>query len=82
MIALYTHAFASYGASLHPSMYTTLYTLLAVFIVSLMTLMNLLGAKTSGRVELALVSFKLSILVFVVLVALGIVDWDRLSPSR
>ncbi len=82
MIALYTHAFASYGASLYTPMYSTLYTILAVFIVTSMTLVNLLGAKTSGRVELALVSFKLAILIFVVLVALGMVDWGRLSPSR
>ncbi len=82
MIALYAHAFASYGASLVQSYYHLAYIALAIFVVSSLTIVNMLGAKTSGRVELALVSFKLGVLLFVSMVALGLVDWQRLSPSH
>ena len=82
MIALYAHAFASYGASLLPSHYSIAYVALTVFIVASLTLVNMLGSIISGRLELALVAFKLSILIFVVIVSLGLVDWSRLSPSK
>ena len=82
MIALYAHAFGSYGASLFPSHYSVVYTILVIIVIGSLTFVNLLGAVVSGRVELALVMFKLSILLLVVLVGLEIVDWTRLSPSN
>lgn len=80
MIALYAHAFASYGASLLPKYYNLLYYILVIFVISSLTIVNLLGALVSGRVELALVMFKLAVLVLVAAVSLGLVDWTRLSP--
>lgn len=59
MIALYAHAFASYGASLLPGHYNIAYVALAAFVVACLTLVNMLGAVVSGRVEVALVAFKL-----------------------
>ncbi len=83
MIALYSHAFGSYGASvLGPRYYREAYAALVILVVSSLTFVNLLGAKTSGRVELALVGFKLSVLIFVVIVAWGMINWGKLSPSN
>ena len=83
MIALYTHAFAAYGASmLPPSMYWAAYTLLAVLAIGSLTFVNFLGAVISGRLELGLVVFKLAVLLFVAAVGMALVDWTRLSPSH
>lgn len=82
MIALYAHAFASYGASLSPTHYNLLYYILIIFVIGSLTIINLLGALVSGRVELALVTFKLAVLILVAVVGLGLVDWTRLSPSN
>ncbi len=82
MIALYAHAFASYGASLIASHYDVVYIVLAVFVVASLTLVNMLGAVVSGRVELALIAFKLAVLVFIALVSMKLVDWSQLSPAR
>jgi len=81
MIALYAHAFGSYGASLVQSHYTMAYTVLVVFVISSLTMVNMLGAVVSGRLELGLVLFKLGVLLFVAAVGFTLVDWARLSPS-
>jgi amino acid transporter len=51
IIALYTHAFAAYGASLVQGFYYEAYIILAVFAVSSLTLVNMMGAVLSGRVS-------------------------------
>ena len=81
MIALYAHAFGSYGASLAPGHYHVLYYILVTLVIGALTLVNFMGAVVSGRVELALVAFKLTVLVFVAAVGMGLVDWGRLSPA-
>ncbi|MCE4610530.1 MAG: amino acid permease [Desulfurococcales archaeon] len=80
MIALYAHAFGAYGASLAPGHYHTLYITLVVLVIGFFTLVNALGAVVSGRVEMALVGFKLAVLLLVAAVGLGLVDWSRLDP--
>ncbi len=82
MIALYAYAFGAYGASLVPGFYHEAYVLLAVLAVASLTLVNFLGAVVSGRVELGLVLFKLSVLLFVAWIGLGRVEWGRLSPTN
>ncbi len=82
MIALYAHAFGSYGASVVKAYYRMAYELLVIFVIGSLTFVNLLGAKTSGRVELALVMFKLSVLILVIIVAWGMINWAKLSPSH
>jgi len=82
MIALYAHAFGSYGASLVPAHYHLAYMVLVVFVVSSLTLVNMLGAVVSGRLELGLVLFKLAVLLFVAAVGFGLVDWARLGPGN
>lgn len=82
MIALYAHAFGSYGASLLPGHYQLAYIFLVVLVVSGFTFVNLLGAVVSGRVELALVAFKTLVLLMVAGVGLGMVEWGRLSPAN
>ncbi len=81
MIALYTHAFASYGAAAVGGG-RLVYDALAILVVGLFTLVNALGAKTSGRVELGLVGFKLGVLLLAVAAGLEIMDWHRLSPAH
>ena len=82
MIALYAHAFGAYGASLVPAHYHVAYVALVVFAVGSLTFVNLLGAVVSGRVELALVAFKMAVLLFVAGIGLGLVEWSRLSPAN
>ncbi|BEP16783.1 amino acid permease [Pyrofollis japonicus] len=81
MIALYAHAFGSYAASTL-SNYRLAYTLLVVFIIALLTLINMLGAVLSGRVELGLVAFKLIVLLSIGAIGFLFVDWSRLSPAH
>lgn len=82
MISLYTYAFSSYGASIVQEHYQTIYRVLAVAVIVVFTLTNMAGARVSGRVELFLVVFKLSILLFISSVSLKLVEWDRLNPSN
>ncbi len=82
MIALYAYAFGAYGASMLPSFYREAYIILVVFAIGSLVLVNFLGAVVSGRVELALVVFKLSVLLFITAIGFGQVDWDRLSPNQ
>ena len=81
MIALYAHAFGAYGASMVPGHYNEAYTVLVVFAIGSLTLVNFLGAVVSGRIELALVAFKLFVLLLVAAVGLRLVDWSMLSPA-
>lgn len=81
MIALYAYAFGSYGASLAgESLF--LKHLLAALVIAAFVFVNALGALVSGRVEDALVLFKLGILLVVAGAGLGLVDWGRFSPSN
>ena len=79
MIALYSYAFGSYAAAmlgvegLRPA--------LSVAAVALFAAVNALGAVVSGKVEDALVLFKLAVLLLVAAAGLGQVDWGRLSPE-
>ncbi|MEB3846347.1 MAG: amino acid permease, partial [Desulfurococcales archaeon] len=82
MVALYAYAFGSYGASLVPSHYAEAYVVLVTIAIGSLTFVNLLGAVVSGRVELGLVLFKLSVLLFVAAIGLKEVDWTRLSPAN
>ncbi len=81
MLGLYSYAFASYGASLAGES-RIVYDALVALIVSILVLVNLLGAKTSGRVELGLVAFKLAVLLLVAGASIAVVDYSRLSPAR
>ena len=82
MVALYAYAFGSYGASLVPSHYAEAYVILVIIAIGSLTFVNLLGAVVSGRVELGLVLFKLSVLLFVAAIGLKEIDWARLSPAN
>jgi amino acid transporter len=64
-----------------PGHYRVAYIILVIIAVASLTIVNALGALVSGRVELALVAFKLAVLLFVACAGLGLVEWGRLSPS-
>ena len=80
MIALYAYAFGSYGASLVGES-VFLKHLLAALVIAAFTFVNALGAVITGRVEDALVLFKLGILIIVVGAGLSFVDWAKFSPA-
>jgi len=81
MIALYAYAFGSYAAS-SVGGGGLLARALAVAVIAAFTGVNALGARVSGRVEDALVFFKLSVLVLVVAAVLPLVSWGSIAPSR
>lgn len=81
MIALYAYAFGSYGAStFHGGIVWARSLSLAV--IAIFAFVNALGAVVSGRVEDALVFFKVSVLLFVAAAVLPLVDWNKLSPEN
>jgi len=81
MIALYAYAFGSYGAgALGGSVF--LKHLLSALVIVAFVFVNALGALVSGRVEDALVIFKLGVLLLVAVAGLGLVEWSRFSPSN
>ncbi|BAA78919.2 putative amino acid transporter [Aeropyrum pernix K1] len=79
MISLYAHAFGSYGASMINCCPREAYIALVVFVIAGLTVVNMLGAIMSGRVELGLVIFKLLVLILVAVVSMPLVDWNRLG---
>ncbi|ALL00304.1 amino acid:proton symporter, ABT family [Pyrodictium delaneyi] len=81
MIALYAYAFGSYAASLFGEAVLLRHVFIALAI-AIFTFLNALGAVVTGRVEDALVFFKLAILVVVAGAGLGFVEWGRFSPSQ
>jgi len=81
MIALYAYAFGSYGAGAAGGS-LLLKHLLSALVIAAFVLVNALGALVSGRVEDALVLFKLGVLILVAGAGLGLVDWSRFSPSN
>ena len=81
MIALYAYAFGSYGAGAVGGG-EFLKHLLSAAVIAAFVFVNALGALVSGRVEDALVLFKLGVLVLVAGAGLGLVDWGRFSPSN
>ncbi len=79
MIALYAYAFGSYGAGLAGGSILIQKILIALVIMSFV-LINAVGAVLSGRVEDALVLFKVSVLILVIGAGIGLVNWGRFSP--
>jgi hypothetical protein len=83
MLALYAHAFGSYGAQLFPAAHRGLWThaLISVVIVAI-TVLNLFSVRAIGAAERWIVAIKIAILA--VFVGLGMVGMDthRLAPSE
>ncbi len=81
MVALYSYAFGSYGASIVHGGWLLSH-VLASLVVLAFVFVNALGAYVSGSVEDALVFFKLGVLVLVAAVGLPLVSWAKFSPSK
>ncbi len=83
MLALYAHAFGSYGALLFPAAHRVFWThaLISTVIVAI-TVLNLLSVKVIGAAERWIVAVKIAILA--VFVGLGVIGMDthRLAPSE
>ncbi len=81
MISLYAYAFGSYGATVFGSSPIAKHLLISAVII-IFTIVNALGAVISGETEIALVGFKLAILLAVVVAGLSFINPERLSPSN
>jgi len=82
MLALYAHAFGSYGASLLPGGGGPVARhLLITASIVLLTLLNAVGSKAVGSAEEWIVGLKLTILLLFVGVGLWGGDWHRAAPS-
>ncbi len=81
MISLYAYAFGSYGATIFGSTPLAKHLLISAVII-IFTIVNALGAVISGETEIALVGFKLAILLAVIVAGLSFVNPERLSPSN
>jgi len=79
MIALYAYAFGAYAAA---TINESLRPLFSAFVISAFVLVNALGAYVSGRVEDALVFFKLAVLILVAGAGLSFVRRDKFSPAN
>jgi amino acid transporter len=83
MLALYAHAFGSYGALLFPAAHRTLWmhALISTVIVAI-TVLNLFSVRVIGAAERWIVAIKIAILA--VFVGLGVMGMDthRLAPSE
>ena len=80
MIALYSYAFGSYAAAALGEPW--LRGLFSALVIAAFVVINALGAVVSGRVEDALVLFKVAVLVIVAGAGASLVDWSRFSPSN
>ena len=82
MLALYAHAFGSYGASLVPGGGGPIsrHVLITVSIL-LLTVLNAIGSKAVGGAEEWIVGLKLAILMLFVCVGLWGGDWHRAAPA-
>jgi len=83
MLALYAHAFGSYGATFFDSAHQALAKHgLITAIAILLTVLNLSGARAVGMAEQWIVGFKLVILVVFVVAGFATVDPQRLALSH
>jgi amino acid transporter len=82
MLALYSYAFGSYGASLFPpaSRYLWKHILITGSVV-VITVLNLMSARLIGEAEDWIVLIKLAILLLFIAVGIWGVDGARLAPS-
>lgn len=80
MIALYAHAFGSYGASFFPGAHHTLLThmFISAIIVGL-TVLNARGANAVGRAEEWIVALKILILLLFIGLGIGSTDYGRMA---
>jgi len=82
MLSLYAYAFGSYGASFFPSEIQPFWRhIFTSIIIIVLTGLNILGARTVGRFEEAIVAFKISILLLFVSVGILSVNTQNLQPS-
>ena len=82
MLALYAYAFGSYGAALITGGEVPwLHTALSVGVITVFTVVNLLGALLTGKAEDIMVFIKLGILLVFAGVGFITVDWQHMSPS-
>ena len=79
MIALYAYAFGAYAASV---INESLRPFFAALVIATFVFINALGAYTSGRVEDALVYFKIAVLILVAGAGLSYVNRNKFSPSN
>ncbi len=83
MLALYAHAFGSYGASFFSESSRSLAShALISGVVILLAMLNAAGASRVGEAEDVIVAVKLGILLFFVVIGFPGVDWHRLSPAQ
>ena len=83
MLALYAYAFGSYGAVLiSGEEILWLKKALIVGVIAFFTLLNVLGAYVSGKVEDLMVLLKVLILLFFTLLGFMTADASRLSPEN
>ncbi len=80
MISLYAYAFGSYGATFFNNSEIAKHLLISL-VVLIFTVINALGALMSGKTEDMLVAFKVAVLLFIIGVSAGFINWDRLSPE-
>ncbi len=82
MLALYSYAFGSYGASFFPeSLQPLAKHILISVVIMLFTGLNVLGAAVVGKAEKWVVGLKLVILLFFVGVGFWSVTYTRLTPD-
>ena len=83
MIALYAYAFGSYGSALLlGSDVAWLHKALAVGVITLFTLVNLMGAYMTGKTEDVMVLLKVAILLVFAGVGFFTIDFSRMSPQH
>jgi amino acid transporter len=82
MLALYAHAFGSYGATFFPGAAQLIWkhVLISGILVTI-TGLNMLSAKVIGRAENWIVGLKIAILLLFVLVGMGGVDGAQIAPT-
>ncbi len=83
MLALYAHAFGSYGASFFPASAQGVWAhVLLSAVILLLTILNGVGAAAVGALETWIVGIKVTILVFFAVVGARSVDLARVSPTK
>ena len=83
MLALYAHAFGSYGALLFPAAHRVLWThALISFVIVAITALNLFSVRVIGAAERWIVAIKIAILTVFVGLGLAGMDTHRLAPSE
>ncbi len=83
MLALYSYAFGSYGAVLIAGAEKLwLKKLLTASVITVFTLLNLLGAYVVGKTEDLMVALKVLILLFFSVLGFLTIDYHRLNPAE